>query len=54
MKLRNSALRFIAVLALITTALAVKVGSPAPGFTAVDVDGKQQKLSDFKGKYVVL
>jgi len=54
MKLRNSALRFIAVLALITTALAVKGGSPAPGFTAVDVDGKPQKLSDFKGKYVVL
>jgi peroxiredoxin len=54
MKLRNSALRFIAVLTLITAALAVKVGSPAPGFTAVDVDGKQQKLSDFKGKYVVL
>ncbi len=54
MKLRNSALRFIAVLTLITTALAVKIGSPAPGFTAVDVDGKQQKLADFKGKYVVL
>jgi peroxiredoxin len=54
MKLRNSALRFISVLALITTALAVRVGSPAPGFTAIDVDGKQQKLADFKGKYVVL
>ena len=30
MKLRNSAFRFIAVLTLITAALAVKVGSPAP------------------------
>ncbi len=54
MKLRNSCILFCAVLALVATALAVKIGSPAPGFTAVDVDSKQQKLSDFKGKYVVL
>ena len=54
MRLRNSAVRFCSVLLLVATALAVKIGNPAPGFTAVDVDGKQQKLSDFKGKYVVL
>jgi hypothetical protein len=54
MKLRNSCRRFSLVLMLVATALAVKIGSPAPGFTAVDVDSKQQKLSDFKGKYVVL
>ena len=54
MKLRNSSILFCAVLALVATAIAVKIGSPAPGFTAVDVDSKQQKLSDFKGKYVVL
>src|SRR5712692_1450540 len=56
MKLRKSSILilFCAALALVATALAVKVGNPAPGFTAVDVDSKQQKLADFKGKYVVL
>jgi peroxiredoxin len=54
MKLRKSAIRFCAALVLVATALAVKVGNPAPGFTAVDIGSKQQKLSDFKGKYVVL
>jgi thioredoxin-related protein len=53
MKLRNAAIRFCVVL-VAASALAVKVGNPAPGFTAVDVENKQQKLSDFKGKYVVL
>lgn len=33
---------------------AVKVGSPAPDFTGTDLDGKQHKLSDYKGKVVVL
>ena len=52
--LRFSMLRAAAVLALITTALAVKVGEPAPGFTAKDSNGKSQSLSDYKGKFVVL
>jgi peroxiredoxin len=30
------------------------VGSPAPAFTLTDTKGKQHKLADFKGKYVVL
>ena len=47
-------LRVCAVLALIASAFAVKVGDPAPGFTAVDSNGKQQRLSDYKGKFVVL
>jgi thioredoxin-related protein len=47
-------LRACTLLALIASAFAVKVGDPAPGFTAVDSNGKQQRLSDFKGKYVVL
>jgi AhpC/TSA family len=42
------------VLALIASAFAVKVGDPAPGFTVVDSNGKQQHLSDYKGKFVVL
>ncbi|HZP11977.1 MAG TPA: thioredoxin family protein [Nevskiaceae bacterium] len=33
---------------------AVKVGEPAPLFTATDSFGKQVSLADFKGKYVVL
>ncbi|HWG49617.1 MAG TPA: redoxin domain-containing protein [Candidatus Acidoferrales bacterium] len=42
------------VLALAISALAVKVGDPAPGFSAVDNHGKMQKLAEYKGKYVVL
>lgn len=30
------------------------VGKPAPEFTAKDIDGKTHKLSDYKGKIVVL
>ena len=30
------------------------VGKPAPDFTARDIDGKTHKLSDYKGKIVVL
>jgi hypothetical protein len=54
MKLRNCCRCFSLALVLVAAALAVRIGSPAPGFTAVDVNSKQQKLADFKGKYVVL
>ncbi|KAF3886698.1 MULTISPECIES: thioredoxin family protein [Nostocales] len=37
-----------------TAATPVRVGSPAPEFTATDSNGKSHKLSDFKGKTVVL
>lgn len=38
-----------------STALAeAHVGKPAPDFTARDLDGKTHKLSDFKGRIVVL
>jgi peroxiredoxin len=33
---------------------AVQTGSPAPDFSLTDLDGKSHKLSDFKGKIVVL
>ena len=33
---------------------AAKVGDPAPGFTSTDSQGKSVKLSDYKGKFVVL
>jgi AhpC/TSA family len=51
---RRSILQACAVLGLMASAFAVKVGDPAPGFTAVDSNGKQQHLSDYKGKFVVL
>lgn len=35
-------------------AATAQVGRPAPDFTAQDIDGKQVKLSDYKGKIVVL
>jgi peroxiredoxin len=35
-------------------AQAVQVGSPAPDFTATDTYGKPERLSDYKGKFVVL
>lgn len=43
-----------ATLVLITAAMAVRVGEPAPGFSAVDSHGKTHNLADYKGKYVVL
>ena len=52
--LRQSILRMVVVAALVASAFAVKVGDPAPGFTAVDSNGKQQSLVEYKGKYVVL
>jgi hypothetical protein len=47
-------LRACVLLVLIASAFAVRTGEPAPGFTAVDSNGKQQRLADYKGKYVVL
>ncbi|HUP91017.1 MAG TPA: redoxin domain-containing protein [Solimonas sp.] len=37
-----------------TATAAPKVGEPAPDFTATDSYGKPVKLSDFRGKFVVL
>jgi peroxiredoxin len=34
--------------------MAATTGQPAPEFTATDTQGRTVKLSDFKGKYVVL
>src|SRR5437870_9999695 len=48
----------VTVLALFTAAsvalAAAQVGKPAPDFTATDINGKTHKLSDYKGKIVVL
>jgi hypothetical protein len=42
------------VLLLSLSALAARVGQPAPLFTATDSYGHQQSLSQYKGKFVVL
>ena len=52
--LRHPLLRTAVLLALLASAFAVKVGEPAPGFTAVDSNGRQQSLANYKGKFVVL
>src|SRR2546423_15523819 len=38
----------------VLSASAVRVGEPAPTFTATDSNGNPQRLSDYKGKFVVL
>jgi peroxiredoxin len=45
----------VALLVAAGTALAApQVGQPAPEFTLTDSNGKAHKLSDFKGKFIVL
>lgn len=47
---------FVLLTATVLTAnvLAAEVGKPAPDFSATDINGKTVKLSDYKGKIVVL
>lgn len=40
--------------ATLIAATPIRVGQPAPDFTGVDSNGKTHRLSDFKGKVVVL
>jgi len=47
-------LTILAALTLTAAAFAVEVGKPAPDFTGTDINGKTVKLSDYKGKIVVL
>jgi len=42
------------VLTAASTLVAVKVGEPAPAFTATDNTGKSVSLADYKGKWIVL
>ncbi len=44
----------LATMALALTVQAVEIGKPAPDFTATDINGKTVKLSDYKGKIVVI
>jgi peroxiredoxin len=47
-------LTLVAAMALAATTFAVEVGKPAPNFTGTDINGKTIKLSDYKGKIVVI
>lgn len=48
------ALALLFSLAFAAETLAVEIGKPAPDFTGTDIYGKTVKLSDFKGKIVVI
>jgi len=53
-KLMKTILALFTALALASAALAVETGKPAPDFTGTDINGKAVKLSDYKGKIVVI
>jgi peroxiredoxin len=44
----------VAALVVTLVAYAVRVGNAAPDFTGTDTNGTTQKLSEYRGKYVVL
>jgi len=44
----------LTALALAATAFAAEIGKPAPDFSGTEINGKTIKLSDYKGKIVVL
>src|SRR5882724_7237320 len=50
----KKSLALFAALTLATTMFAVEIGKPAPDFTGTDINGKTVKLSDYKGKIVVI
>jgi peroxiredoxin len=50
----KTTLALFTALTLASAALAVETGKPAPDFTATDINGKTVKLSDYKGKIVVI
>src|SRR5271156_3729034 len=52
--IRRSTVAFAAALAFTLAAFAVRVGDSAPEFTGVDTNGQTHKLSDYRGKFVVL
>jgi peroxiredoxin len=53
-KIMKTALALFTALTFATAAFAVEVGKPAPDFTGTDINGKTVKLSDYKGKIVVI
>src|SRR6266513_467639 len=51
---RTFGLLMAALAGCISALAAAQVGKPAPDFTATDINGKTHRLSDYKGKIVVL
>jgi len=49
-----SAAIFAITLSALSTSAQVRVGSPAPAFTATDSHGRTHSLGQYRGKYVVL
>jgi peroxiredoxin len=54
LRIRSWSVTLAAVLAFTLTLFAARVGEPAPDFTGTDSHGKTHKLSDYRGKFVVL
>ncbi len=50
----KTTIALFAALTLAASTFAVEVGKPAPDFTGTDINGKTVKLSDYKGKIVVI
>jgi len=50
----KTTLALVTALTLAMAAQAIEVGKPAPDFTAKDINGNTIKLSDYKGKIVVI
>jgi peroxiredoxin len=50
----KKALILLAAMVMAATTFAVEVGKPAPDFTGTDINGRTVKLSDYKGKIVVI
>src|ERR1035437_3811635 len=53
-KLMKTTLALFTALTLASAALAVEIGKPAPDFSGTDINGKTVRLSDYKGKIVVI
>ena len=53
-KLMKTTFALFTALTLASAVLAVETGKPAPDFTGTDINGKTVKLSDYKGKIVVI
>lgn len=53
-KLMKTTFALFTALTLASAALAVEIGKPAPDFSVTDINGKTVKLSDYKGKIVVI
>jgi peroxiredoxin len=53
-RLLTSTIIVLAILIAFSAVWAARVAEPAPDFTATDTNGKVHKLSEYRGKFVVL